>query len=69
LETLHGAAGDDHEHPVANGVYLGVLDAINMPCTIIDKPRENLVDVKVLSPDAHRLPAHGVLLTREGSLR
>jgi sulfopyruvate decarboxylase subunit beta len=30
-----------------------------------DKPGENLADVKVLSPDAHRLPAHGVLLTRD----
>src|SRR5215469_5691197 len=41
LATLRGAAGDHHKHHVANGLYLlRVLDAINMPYAIIDKPYE-----------------------------
>jgi hypothetical protein len=63
IGTLRG--GNYHKHPLANVVYLGVLDAIDMPGTIIDKPNKNLADVGVLSPDAHRLPAHGVLFTRD----
>src|SRR3977135_266572 len=39
LLTLRGAVGDHHKHHVSNGLYLRpVLDAINMPYTIIDKP-------------------------------
>jgi sulfopyruvate decarboxylase subunit alpha len=38
MATLRGAAGDHHKHHVANGLYLlRVLDAINIPYTIIDK--------------------------------
>jgi sulfopyruvate decarboxylase subunit alpha len=41
MATLRGAAGDRHKHHVANGLYLlRVLDAINMPHAIIDKPDE-----------------------------
>ena len=41
MATLRGAAGDHHKHHVANGLYLlRVLDAINMPYAIIDKPDE-----------------------------
>jgi hypothetical protein len=35
------AAGDYHKHHVADGLYLvGLLDAINLPYTIIDNPDE-----------------------------
>jgi sulfopyruvate decarboxylase alpha subunit len=41
MATLRGAAGDHHKHHVSNGLYLlPVLDAIDMPYTIIDKPAE-----------------------------
>jgi sulfopyruvate decarboxylase subunit alpha len=41
MATLRGAAGDHHKHHVANGLYLlRVLEAINMPYAIIDKPEE-----------------------------
>ncbi len=41
IATLRGAVGDHHKHHVSNGLYLlPVLDAINMPYTIIDKPEE-----------------------------
>jgi sulfopyruvate decarboxylase subunit alpha len=41
MATLRGAAGDRHKHHIANGLYLlRVLDAINMPHAIIDKPDE-----------------------------
>jgi sulfopyruvate decarboxylase subunit alpha len=39
--TLRGAVGDPNRHHVSNGLYLRrVIDAIDMPCTIIDKPEE-----------------------------
>ena len=39
MATLRGAVGDHHKHHVSNGLYLlPVLDAINMPYVIIDKP-------------------------------
>jgi sulfopyruvate decarboxylase subunit alpha len=41
MATLRGAAGDHHKHHVSNGLYLlPVLDAIDMPYAIIDKPSE-----------------------------
>jgi sulfopyruvate decarboxylase subunit alpha len=41
MATLRGAVGDQHKHHISNGLYLlPVLDAINMPYTIIDKPDE-----------------------------
>jgi sulfopyruvate decarboxylase subunit alpha len=41
MATLRGAVGDHHKHHVSNGLYLlPVLDAINMPYTIVDKPDE-----------------------------
>jgi sulfopyruvate decarboxylase subunit alpha len=41
MATLRGAAGDHHKHHAANGLYLlRVLDAINMPYAIIDRPDE-----------------------------
>jgi len=37
LITLRGAPGDHHKHHVSNGLYLrGVIEAINMPFTIVD---------------------------------
>ena len=39
--TLRGAVGDPNRHHVSNGLYLRrVIDAIDMPCTIIGKPEE-----------------------------
>lgn len=39
LITLRGAGGDHHKHHISNGLYLRpVLDTINMPYQIIDKP-------------------------------
>src|SRR5207253_5179396 len=41
MATLRGAPGDHHKHHVSNGLYLlPVLDAIDMPYTIIAKPDE-----------------------------
>jgi sulfopyruvate decarboxylase subunit alpha len=41
IATLRGAAGDHHKHHAANGLYLlRVLDALNMPYTIIDGPEQ-----------------------------
>ena len=41
LITLRGAVGDHHKHHVSNGLYLRpILEAMNMPYTIIDKPEE-----------------------------
>ena len=41
LLTLRGSVGDHHKHHISNGLYLRpVLDAINMPYQIIDKPDE-----------------------------
>jgi sulfopyruvate decarboxylase subunit alpha len=41
MATLRGALGDHHKHHASNGLYLlPVLDAINMPYQIIDKPDE-----------------------------
>jgi sulfopyruvate decarboxylase alpha subunit len=41
LMTLRGAVGDHHKHHASNGLYLRpVLDAIDMPYQIIDKPEE-----------------------------
>ena len=41
VATLRGAAGDHHKHHISNGLYLlRVMDAINMPYAIIDKPDE-----------------------------
>src|SRR5215831_12718426 len=41
MATLRGAAGDHHKHHISNGLYLlRVMDAINMPYAIIDKPDE-----------------------------
>jgi sulfopyruvate decarboxylase subunit alpha len=39
LTTLRGAFGDHHKHHVSNGLYLRpVLDAINLPTVIIERP-------------------------------
>lgn len=41
LITLRGAFGDLHKHHVSNGLYLRpILEAMNMPFTIIDRPEE-----------------------------
>src|ERR1044071_768560 len=40
--TLRGAlGGDSHKHHISNGLYLEpVLDAINLPYAIIEKPED-----------------------------
>jgi len=45
MATLRGQSGDHHKHHISNGLYLlPVLNAINMPYQIIDKPEEiNLI--------------------------
>ena len=41
LMTLRGAVGDPNRHHVSNALYLRrVIDAIDMPCTVIGKPEE-----------------------------
>src|ERR1700736_1889758 len=41
LLTLRGGVGDHHKHHISNGLYLrAVLDAINMPYQILDRPDE-----------------------------
>ena len=39
--TMRGAFGDHHKHHVSNGLYLQpVLNAIDMPYTIVDRPED-----------------------------
>lgn len=46
LTTLRGAFGDHHKHHISNGLYLQpVLNALDMPYTIIDKA-ENIGEIK-----------------------
>ncbi|MCW5770307.1 MAG: hypothetical protein KIT16_01630 [Rhodospirillaceae bacterium] len=41
LITLRGAFGDHHKHHVSNGLYLRpVIEAIDMPFAVVDKPEE-----------------------------
>ncbi|MEQ9811928.1 MAG: thiamine pyrophosphate-binding protein [Azospirillaceae bacterium] len=41
LITLRGTFGDHHKHHVSNGLYLEpVLDAIDLPYLIVDRPDE-----------------------------
>jgi len=41
LITLRGAFGDHHKHHVSNGLYLRpVMDAIDIPYTIVSRPEE-----------------------------
>jgi sulfopyruvate decarboxylase TPP-binding subunit len=41
MATLRGAPGDHHKHHVSNGLYLlPLLDAIDMPYKIIDRPED-----------------------------
>jgi sulfopyruvate decarboxylase TPP-binding subunit len=50
MMTLRGAVGDHHKHHASNGLYLRpVLEAIDMPYEIIDRPQ----DIGVIS-DVYR---------------
>jgi sulfopyruvate decarboxylase subunit alpha len=41
MMTLRGAVGDHHKHHASNGLYLlPVLQAIDMPYQIIDRPQD-----------------------------
>jgi sulfopyruvate decarboxylase alpha subunit len=41
LLTLRGGVGDHHKHHISNGLYLRpVLEAIDMPYQVIDRPDE-----------------------------
>jgi sulfopyruvate decarboxylase TPP-binding subunit len=66
MATLRGAPGDHHKHHVSNGLYLlPVLDAINMPYAIIDKP----ADISLISRYYHHTRTFSrpmvVLFTRD----
>lgn len=41
MMTLRGAVGDHHKHHASNGLYLlPVLQAIDMPFEIVDRPQD-----------------------------
>jgi len=66
MATLRGAPGDHHKHHVSNGLYLlPVLNAINMPYAIIDKPS----DISLISRSYHHTRTFSrpmvVLFTRD----
>jgi sulfopyruvate decarboxylase subunit alpha len=66
IATLRGGVGDHHKHHVSNGLYLQpVLDAIDLPYTIIDKPE----DLHLISKCYHHSRTFSrpvvVLLTRD----
>jgi sulfopyruvate decarboxylase subunit alpha len=66
LATMRGAAGDHHKHHISNGLYLlRVIDAINMPYAIIDKPD----DIRLISRSYRHTRTFSrpmtVLLTRD----
>jgi sulfopyruvate decarboxylase subunit alpha len=66
IATLRGAVGDHHKHHISNGLYLlPVLQAIDMPYTIIDRPE----DLHLISKCYHHTRTFSrpavVLLTRD----
>jgi sulfopyruvate decarboxylase alpha subunit len=66
IATMRGAAGDHHKHHISNGLYLlRVIDAINMPYAIIDKPD----DIRLISRSYRHTRTFSrpmaVLLTRD----
>jgi sulfopyruvate decarboxylase subunit alpha len=65
MATLRGAVGDHHKHHISNGLYLlPVLNAIDMPYQIIDKPE----DIAMISRCYHHTRTYSrpmvVLFTR-----
>jgi len=66
IATLRGAVGDHHKHHISNGLYLlPVLEAIDMPYKIIDRPE----DLHLISKSYHHSRTFSrpmvVLLTRD----
>jgi sulfopyruvate decarboxylase subunit alpha len=66
MATLRGALGDHHKHHISNGLYLlPVLQAIDMPYTIIDRPE----DIHLISKSYHHTRTFSrpsvVLFTRD----
>jgi len=66
MATLRGAPGDHHKHHISNGLYLlPVLEAINLPYAIIDKP----ADISLISRCYHHTRTFSrpmvVLFTRD----
>ena len=64
--TMRGAFGDHHKHHISNGLYLQpVLNAIDMPYTIVDSPEK----IKEIGRAYHRSRTFSrptaVLLTRD----
>jgi sulfopyruvate decarboxylase subunit alpha len=64
--TLRGTGGDRHKHHISNGLYLRpVLDAIDMPYQVIDKPD----DIRLISRGYHHARTFSrpmaVLFTRD----
>jgi sulfopyruvate decarboxylase subunit alpha len=64
--TLRGALGDHHKHHISNGLYLQpVLQAIDLPYTIISRPEEIGAIGKSYRHSRNFARATAVLLTRE----
>jgi sulfopyruvate decarboxylase subunit alpha len=66
MATLRGAVGDHHKHHISNGLYLlPVLNAIDMPFRIIDKPE----DIPLIAACYHHTRTYSrpmvALLTRD----
>ena len=69
LMTLRGAIGDHHKHHASNGLYLlPVLQAIDMPYQIIDRPQDIGMISRVYHQSRTVARPMAVLLTR-GLLR
>jgi sulfopyruvate decarboxylase TPP-binding subunit len=65
LMTLRGAVGDHHKHHASNGLYLlPVLQAIDMPYHIVDRPEEIGMISKVYEQSRTFARPMAVLFTR-----
>jgi sulfopyruvate decarboxylase subunit alpha len=65
LMTLRGAIGDHHKHHASNGLYLlPVLQAIDMPYQIVDRPQDIVMISRVYHQTRTVARPMAVLLTR-----
>ena len=65
MMTLRGAVGDHHKHHASNGLYLlPVLQAIDMPYQIIDRPQDIGMIAQVYRQTRTVARPMAVLLTR-----
>jgi sulfopyruvate decarboxylase subunit alpha len=66
LVTLRGAVGDHHKHHVSNGLYLlPVLQAIDMPYHILERPHDIGLISRVYEQTRTFARPMAVLLTRD----